>query len=35
MKKKYIKPEIFILDIDDIIIMLRCACSADDSNPYN
>lgn len=34
MKKEYIEPEIIELDINDITIMLRCSCSADDDNPY-
>lgn len=35
MKSEYIKPEIEVLDMNDITVMLRCSCSADDDNPYN
>ena len=35
MKKEYSKPEIVVLDINDITVMLRCSCSADDSNPHH
>ncbi len=32
--KNYIKPEIEIINFDDLEALLRCACSSDDTNPY-
>lgn len=31
---QYLKPEIAIVDLAELTIMLRCACSRDDTNPW-
>lgn len=34
MKKKYLCPEVVEIDMSELSVLLRCACSADDDNPY-
>lgn len=34
MKKVYVSPEVVEIDMSELAVLLRCACTADDSNPY-
>lgn len=34
MKKPYISPEVIEIDMEELQILLRCACTADDNNPF-
>lgn len=34
MESKYEKPQILIINIDEFTVLLRCACSGDDDNPW-
>lgn len=31
---KYNKPELTVVDLAELTVMLRCACSRDDTNPF-
>ena len=34
MTKGYESPEIVAINLDELTVLLRCACTADDNNPY-
>ncbi len=34
MKKPYLCPEVIEIDMNELAVLLRCACTADDDNPY-
>lgn len=34
MKKEYVVPEVVEIDMSELAVLLRCACTADDDNPY-
>lgn len=34
MKETYIAPEVMAINMEDLTVLLRCACTADDTNPW-
>lgn len=34
MKDVYTSPEVVEIDMEELAVLLRCACTADDTNPY-
>lgn len=34
MKENYESPETMIINLEEITVLLRCACTSDDDNPY-
>lgn len=34
MKEVYEKPEVMVINIDELTVLLRCSCSGDDDNPF-
>lgn len=34
MKSMYVAPEVMVINMMELTEMLRCSCSADDSNPW-
>ena len=34
MKDEYMTPEIMAIDMNELTVLLRCACTADDDNPW-
>ncbi len=34
MKEAYLVPEIIAINLEELTVLLRCACTADDTNPW-
>lgn len=34
MKKAYVSPEVVEINMNELAVLLRCSCTADDDNPY-